>query len=556
MFISSLLSNEDSCVVATHRLLQTMMVPVTRTALSGNLHEHPDYPSLLSVSDVLKDYKVDNISLRTNLEQVLQLPAPFLVQLKATMETPYENFTVVRKVRDGLFDIYNVTDNKWSLTPAATFARKWTGIVLLPEAAEESGEKDYVRNVKDQRRSMAVTCCTLLALPVISLAASLVAFYQAGSQAIYPATYLLLALTGAGLTSLLLWYELDKYNPLLQKICSAGKKVNCTAVLESKGAKIGGIGWSTIGFTYFTGILLTLLFSGVLQPRTLSLLAWLNIAALPYVFFSVYYQWRVAKQWCILCLCVQGILVLQFLTALAAGWLAPISGIFTENNVVGAVLAFLLPFIVITILLPVYRDRKEDRLKIAELLRLKHNPGIFGSFLATQKLATDFADDLGIVLGNPDAPNKIIKVCNPYCGPCAKSHAALHDLIRDSPDIQVRIIFAVTNNKSDKASPVKHFLAIAGKNDETTLKQALDDWYLAPSKDYDAFAAKYPMNGELKAQDSKVEAMREWCNRMEISSTPAFYVSLSSMRGEVQQAGFYELPQMYSIGDLKYFLSL
>ena len=33
-------------------------------------------------------------------------------------------------------------------------------------------------------------------------------------------------------------------------------------------------------------------------------------------------------------------------------------------------------------------------------------------------------------------------------------------------------------------------------------QHALDDWYLAPKKDYEVFAEKYPMNGELKMQEA------------------------------------------------------
>src|SRR6202000_2271777 len=94
-------------------------------------------------------------------------------------------------------------------------------------------------------------------------------------------------------------------------------------VLQSKASHIGGISWSAIGFTYFTGSLLFQLFAGMINPVALSLLAWINLAALPYVLFSVFYQWRVARQWCVLCLSVQVLLVLQFVTALADGRFDP-----------------------------------------------------------------------------------------------------------------------------------------------------------------------------------------------------------------------------------------
>jgi len=50
---------------------------------------------------------------------------------------------------------------------------------------------------------------------------------------------------------------------------------------------------------------LALLICGV---HVLPSLAILSFCALPYILFSVYYQWQVAKQWCVLCLTVQTIL--------------------------------------------------------------------------------------------------------------------------------------------------------------------------------------------------------------------------------------------------------
>ena len=41
----------------------------------------------------------------------------------------------------------------------------------------------------------------------------------------------------------------------------------------------------------------------------------------------------------------------------------------------------------------------------------------------------------------------------------------------------------------------------------SSIKQALDDWYLADEKDYNAFEKKYPMNGELLKQGNKIEIL-------------------------------------------------
>src|SRR5699024_12035574 len=115
----------------------------------------------------------------------------------------------------------------------------------------------------------------------------------------------LLSLIGMVVTGGLLWYEVDHQNPVLKKICTSGRNTNCGNVLQSKAAKLGGIiSWSEIGFIYFSGGFLSLLLSGM-SSDVMFLLGWLNVLAAPYVLFSIYYQWRIAREWCVLCLTVQ-----------------------------------------------------------------------------------------------------------------------------------------------------------------------------------------------------------------------------------------------------------
>jgi hypothetical protein len=284
---------------------------------------------------------------------------------------------------------------------------------------------------------------------------------------------------------------------------------------------------------------------GVTNPNTLFVLAWLNILAVPYVFFSIYYQWQIAKQWCVLCLCVQALLVLQFIATIAAGWhtVVPIATIVTISNITPIILSFVTPFIILNLLLPVYRSAKRSKRNKTELQRLKHNPQIFEALLAKQKAITESAEGLGIILGNPNGTHKIIKVCNPYCGPCAQAHTPMEKLLKSNPDLQIQILFTASNDDGDIRAPsVKHLLAIA-EGGEAITRQALDDWYLADKKDYEVFAAKYPMNGELKQQDDKINAMKEWCDKTKISFTPTFFVN------------GHQLPEIYTVNDLKYFLS-
>ena len=163
--------------------------------------------------------------------------------------------------------------------------------------------------------------------------------------------------------------------------------------------------------------------------------------------------------------------------------------------------------------------------------------------LQQQSNAPDGYQNIGITIGNPDAANTIIKVCNPYCGPCAKAHPLLHEIIHNNKNIKVKLIFTASNGVTDRRGIIaKHLLAINEKRNNLQMEQVLDDWYLADKKDYNAFAAKYPMNGELKQQERQIDEMSAWCKEAGITATPTLFVN------------GYRLPDNYSINELKYIL--
>ncbi len=331
--------------------------------------------------------------------------------------------------------------------------------------------------------------------------------------AIHPGVYTFLTLAGCIIGVLLLWHEVDEYNPAIKEICHGGKKINCSAILNSKASKVFGISWSVLGSTYFIGMLISLLAGGITNTYNLFLLSWINVIALPYIIYSISYQYFVAKQWCVLCLAVQAVLFLQFVIAFAGSFhsLHNISEIPYQAFITIAA-SFLSVFVTLLLLIPALEKTKDSRYKTISLQRLKHNPQIFEALLTRQKSIGDTANGLGITIGNPNAKYRLTKVCNPYCGPCARAHPVMEELLESNEDLQIQIIFTATDKEDDyRAKPVKHLLAVAAKADEKLTKQALDDWYNAPKKEYDIFAAKYPVNGAPEKQQRALKHMSDWC---------------------------------------------
>lgn len=53
---------KENIPIVTYERLKFINVSVTKSYLHERLQSHPDYHSLVSVSDVLKEYKVENHS--------------------------------------------------------------------------------------------------------------------------------------------------------------------------------------------------------------------------------------------------------------------------------------------------------------------------------------------------------------------------------------------------------------------------------------------------------------------------------------------------------------
>ncbi len=523
---------------ATIHFLRKMKVPVTATTVKDQLEQHPEYPSLLSISDNFKKWKVENSAIRVSVDDLDKLPTPFI----AYMRSGKGQFMLVTAINDTIEFINDEGGKEFKAKEA--FITEWSRIVLLAQAGEESGENNY--KVK-RRKELANQLRIPFILFVVVGLCVLFPFFSAGNPDSGELTAILwLKLAGSILGGLLLWFEIDKNNPVLKQICSINKKANCKSVLDSKASKLfNWLSWSEIGFFYFAGgYLFILLGNGM--AGSMALISWLNLLALPYTVFSISYQWRIAKQWCVLCLVVQAFLLTEGVLAFLNYWQSNrVSSFEVQASVLSAFLiGYALPLLFLVFVKPILIKAHTSNYYRKSLMRLKFNPEIFQSILQRQNRVIPSPQGLGILLGNPEAKNTIIKVCNPYCGPCAEAHPVLEELLKQNPNISVQIIFTATNQEGDvRAFPVRHLMALYQKNDSELIYNALDDWYVKQDQNYRAFSEKYKLNEELKLQNDKLEAMENWCDDMEVASTPTYYLN-----GR-------QLPEGYGIKDLKTLLS-
>jgi uncharacterized membrane protein len=269
----------------------------------------------------------------------------------------------------------------------------------------------------------------------------------------------LLYIAGITVSILLLIQTIDKDNPLVNKICALAKtNSHCNDVLESPAAKLFGIiSWSEVGFVFFAGNLLCLLF----VPQAKDLMFLINISALPYTVWSIYYQGNIAKQWCVFCLSIQALLWLCFISLLTTGIsFNPLNLInLPYNYLFQFIVCFILPILCLWFVVPFIKKAHLLSPALQEINKIKSNESIFEAVLKTQKKVEIDEDVKSIAFGNPEASFEITMVTNPYCGPCARMHQKLEALLDQFSDfLRINIIYAVSNHNENENEGTKQFI--------------------------------------------------------------------------------------------------
>lgn len=520
-------NNADAVLI---ELMKLVKPSITAGEIVNELSIHPEYPALLALNDVIANFGVECGGYRVSANELAEVPLPFIAQskkedTKLMLVTRFNRQQVT--VTDHLRKNYTLTYDE--------FIAIFNNIVLTVEAPVATPAKSLntVFDINNYSRFSVAIILLIFAL-VAGIAQSLPFFM--GWQTILA---IIFKTAGVIVSLLLLTQSIDSTNPLVQSICGTDSRSNCNAILSSKAATIfHGLSWSEVGFFYFAGSWLAMLL-GANKFAELQILAFLNIACLPYTIYSIYYQAKVAKQWCVLCCTIQALLWLEF-TVLISALNTPL-----QINITGWItllICFALPIAGWLLLKPLLLAAQQSKLLKAQLRTFKYNTQLFNSVLQNQPKYTMPATEWSIVLGNAEAGNIITMVSNPFCEPCAQTHQVLHEWLNQNPDIQLRLVFATDNYPGDLKIPVaRHLMALDQLSDKNQVKQALHNWYGQKQKVYEAWASRHPVTVDDTTL-YKLEKQREWCNMAGVTATPTLLVN------------GYRLPEVYQIQDIKYLL--
>jgi Zn/Cd-binding protein ZinT len=512
-------------------LIDSLNVPVSFFTMKKDLKAHPDYPSMLSLSDCLSSWNIDNQAFKLDKENcnLKELPVPFVAHLKIDGG----RFILVNEINDDIVAFSDEVEKKGQMT-TASFVKDWHGILLYAKSNKGSGEKSYREAIfKEVITKSRVTVLILLILSAI--------FITVAPKITELSFICLLGLKiiGIAVCTLLVIHSINADNPLIANLCSLGRKNDCNAILKSDAAKVTNwLSWSEVGLFYFSGSLLGLL----LLPDFPGWFSIVNLVCLPYTFYSVGYQIK-TKNWCILCCSVQVILWLELLVF----YFSDISYFLSPDDVSISTVAimffsFVFPIAIWSFLKPIFAKASQVDFLNQQLKIFKFNGELFQKLLTTQKYHSRPEGLMPIVLGNPKAEIEITMISNPFCGPCASTHKKLFKWISERDDLKLAIVFVTANHDDDHRTKVaRHTTALSFLEDKSIVERALDDWYGQTHKKYETWAEKYPV---LFTEDINAVTDRQlqWCDELNISFTPTILIN------------GYKLIEPYTLDDIKHLI--
>lgn len=496
----------------TRSWLSSLNIPVSRTYLHEQLLSHPEYPSLLSITDTLSDLGIENSAYMVEKDKLREIPIPFLAWLP---------------LLDGEFIVVENVDALLKKYP--DFYTLWEGVAVV---AEKSGQ--LLNKANDQARIKEIQNRKLTIAVIIGIILfSLLSLLNNFSATIF--LFLLVSLAGIAISILIVQRELGYSNSFTDKLCGAGPKTNCKAILHSKGSKLlNWLDWADVGIIYFSAqwlLLIIALFTNS-NPLFATILPIIAAAAVPFTFFSVYYQWNV-KKWCPLCLIIVSIVWIQFLLLLPALLKIESMVIGISQLLFAAFVFFLASAGWLAFMKPLLKMLQEAREKALSFSRFKKSPEMFMAVLEKQRTVdiTPFKDDLQ--LGNPGAPLQLMFACNPYCEPCAKAHEVLHNLIEkynDKIGLTVRFMVGENSMNDDKAKAVKYLLKqvllqpenIPEHQKAAFTRQLMHDWF--EHMDMGKFTKQYPLVAGINAANL-LQHHAAWTIQNNIESTPTIFIN-------------------------------
>ncbi|MBS7256318.1 vitamin K epoxide reductase family protein [Flavobacterium branchiicola] len=477
---------------------------------------HPDFPSLFAITDTFDLLSIENVAVKIEKEQLNELPDSFMAV--------YKNNIVLVTKHGGTINIESKNEGKKSLV-LDDFVQDWDGIVILIEPNETSKSVNFRTNLNWLYYSLAI-----LALVIVS--------FISNHFGINEIILLFTSIAGLVFSVFIVQEKLGVKNEMVSKFCNMSPKASCDTVISSgKGEISKWVNFSDLPVLFFGINVIALLTNPIGSSAIIGIL---SLLSLPVIAYSIWLQKWQLKKWCLLCLAISFILILQ--SAVWAFMREPF--IYSLSAISSYLFSAILIVTAWLSLRPVLTSKMKTEKEAGKLKKFKRNYKVL-DFLSKEVPVLAGLDKLtGLQLGSIGADVELLIILSPGCGHCHKAFEDSLELITRYPEkVSLNVLFNINPENEDNPYlvVVERLLEINHSNQGSIL-EAISDWHIKKIG-LDKWLAKWSVGPISMKVNQQIEMQYNWCHENGFNYTPVKIVNNKMF------------PHEYEINELKYFLS-
>lgn len=503
-------SKQNALWETTYNWFRLQNFAVNKSYCKAEISTHADYPALTSIIDFCNMGGAGNFNaVEANASHIHEMNYPVLAHIK---QPGNEYMHIIPTAADW--------DAKKDIT------QHWSGVAIFPEknAKWQHIDNDTANREKNTRIAI-YSLLAALAIGLFSYTALLVNDISINVFAAFSLLGLLFSLFALG-------SELGYQNDMVKQVCGAVSNGGCDKVLKSKNAKgLFGFTPAHLSVAYFASLSILFLLTASNNSLFYTSAA-ISISGIVLIAWSFYSQAVVVKEWCAICLGIVAALAAQLvITAVFIITTTSITS-FAEALTLNGFTQFACIFAALALgIYPIKQFiARHTRLQqqSTELKKWKTDASVFVSQWKNEAAVNNDTWENDLVIGNPDAPLQITVACNPYCGPCAKAHEKLDELVTiytDALSVKIRLLFRQDIAGDTLTTAATQVFKLAGSDISHREKQAmLTDWFAMMN--LEKWMVKWNTKiDSTKNVDETLNQHSNWINASDIMFTPTFFIN-------------------------------
>ena len=508
------------------KYLKSKAINLDKSEFLFQIHSHPNYPSLLSISDTLNFFKINNLVFQLEIDKISSLPNDFIALLDEPTKNKSQLYHIAKNGE--LYDIYK--KNNVHAINSEELKRRWKNLVLLVENNDEILFKK-TRSIGKKIKVLLITLLLILSFLILL------------NFSLYDLAFFIIVFLGV-LFSIITHRELFRIkSDFVENLCEINPNTNCSNIFNSEKWKIFKIAkFNDLSLVFFFSQLVFFLFSLINYKNIFNFysLQIVNLYLLiPITILSAYYQKVVEKKWCPICL---ALIVIIYIEAILLFIIKDFSFLINLQSII--IFCFIFTFISIAwySLKEQLMDLKFLRESHLKSNRFARNYEIFKNSLIMQDKLTTLPLK-PILLGNVKAKDSIVIITNPFCGHCGDLHLIVNKILNDyKNDINIKIIFRTNFELDDEITKnvFRNLLSIYLTHGEDYFKKALLD---LNEVDKILWLDKYQIKKIIKDVDNYFYKYNEWCLENKFNYTPQVFINQ------------YHYPNAYDKDNLYFFIN-